>query len=187
MTQFCVVSFGCPWFARLRDFYDLVAARLAEPCGKHVPRALLNSMVFAKQASEIQHNQRLSKDPGIRNFLRKVETSGGWKTGRVVKKAQPFSVVMILALEDLVLREAAAPYTRFYAWVKLLKLWAALRWSDVQGVPNDLLRLRQDGCWRARSPRSKTSGQGKRVEVMFFYVAKEASCCAPLVSEPDGS
>ena len=87
MTEFCLVSFGRSWFTKPRDFYDLVATHLAEPCGKHVPRALLNSVVFAEQAAEIREDLRLSKDQGIRNFLREVEASGGWKTGKVVKKA----------------------------------------------------------------------------------------------------
>ena len=69
-------------------------------------------MVFAEQASEIPEEYRLSKNPGIRNFLREVESASGWKTGKVVKKAQPYSVVMILALEDLVMRSSAPAYTR---------------------------------------------------------------------------
>ena len=109
MTQYCRVSYGRGWFSKPREFFDLIAARLAEPCGRHVPRCLLNSVVFAEQAAEIREEHRLSKEPGIRNFLREVEASGGWKSGKVVKKAQPFSVVMILSLEDLVMRTAAAP------------------------------------------------------------------------------
>jgi len=159
MSQFCMVSFGRGWFLEPMDFYDLVAARLSEPCSKHVPRGLLNSMVFAEQASEIPEEHRLSKNPGIRNFLREVESASGWKTGKVVKKAQPYSVVMILALEDLVMRSSAPAYTRWYAWIKLLKIWGALRWSDVQGVPNGMLRLRMDRVLEGKITRSKTSGQ----------------------------
>ena len=89
----------------------------------------------------------------------------------MVKKAQPFGVVMILALEDLVMRSAAQAYMRWYAWIKLLKVRAALRWSDLQGIPNDFLHLRHDGVLEGKITRSKA---GKRVEVMYFYVAPEA-------------
>jgi hypothetical protein len=174
MAQFCTVSFGYGWFRQPRDFFDLISSRLAEPCGKHVPRALFNSVIFAEQAAELEEGLRLSKNQGVRNFLKEVESAGGWKTGRVVKKAQPFGVVMILALEDLVMRSAAQAYMRWYAWIKLLKVWAALRWSDLQGIPNDFLHLRHDGVLEGKITRSKTSGQGKRVEVMYFYVAPEA-------------
>ena len=85
-----MVSFGRGWLHEPTDFFDLVAARLAEPCGKHVPLGLLNSMVFAEQASEIPESHRLSNNPGIRNFLWEVETSGNCRTRKVVNKAQPF-------------------------------------------------------------------------------------------------
>eukprot|EP00435_Cladocopium_sp_Y103_P065945 s1179_g28.t1 len=165
MSQFCMVSFGCGWFRRPMDFYDLIGSRLAEPCGKHVPRCLLNSLIFAEQAAEVPEEFRLSKNSGIRNFLKEVESAGGWKTGKITRKAQPYSMVLLLSLEDAVMRTDLPPYSRWYAWVKLLKVWSALRWSDVQGIPNEFLKLRADGVLEGRITRSKTSGQGKKVEV----------------------
>ena len=61
MAQFCTVSFGYGWFRQPRDFFDLISSRLAEPCGKHVPRALFNSVIFAEQAAELEEGLRLSK------------------------------------------------------------------------------------------------------------------------------
>ena len=92
--------------------------------------------------AELAEEARLSKDGGDSELLERGEAAGGWK------KAQPFTVVMLLALED----------------GKLLKVWAALRWSDAQGVPNELLRLRPDSVLEGRITRSKTSGQGKKVK-----------------------
>ena len=44
----------------------------------------------------------------------------------------------------------------------------------MQGVPNGMLRLRQDGVLEGKITRSKTSGHSKRIEVMVFFEAKEA-------------
>ena len=111
--------------------------------------------------------------PG-RNFLREIESSPGWRTGKVTKKASPFPLMIALALEDLVMREQEASYARWYAWLKLLKLWAALRWDDVQGIPNYALVMRADEVLAGKITRSKTSGVGKKVEVVNFYITREA-------------
>lgn len=53
VSRFCVASYGRRWLQDRKDFFDLVATRLSEPCGKHVPRALLTSIGFMEQASEV--------------------------------------------------------------------------------------------------------------------------------------
>ena len=157
-----------------RFVYDLVAARLSEPCGRHVPRALLTSIGFIEQAAEVEEGIRLSRNAGVRNFLREVESSTGWKTGRITKKASPYPLMVVLALEDIVMRKEEKSYARWYAWLKLVKLWAALRWDDVQGVPNPALVMRTDGTMVGKITRSKATGVGKKVEVMNFYISQES-------------
>ena len=170
MTRFCMSSFGYSWFKQARDYYDLVAGRLSEPCGRHVPRALLNSIAFAEQAAEVPEDQRLSKNAGVRNFLREMECSRSWLQGRITKKAPPFPLAVVIALEDVVMRKEEKAFVRFFAWIKLLKLWASFRWDDVQGVPNHLLRLRADGVLEGQLVRSKTTGAGKKVEILNFFI-----------------
>ena len=174
MNRFCLGSFGSGWFSGPRDFYDLVAGRLAEPCGRHVPRALLTSIGFAEQAAEVPEDRRLSRDAGVRNFLKEVETAGGWRTGKVAKKASPFPLLLALSLEDFVIREEESSYPRWMAWVKLLKIWAAFRWDDLQGIPNHTLVMRVDGVLEGKLMRTKTSGVGKKVEVQHFFIGPDA-------------
>ena len=170
ISRFCIASYDRRWIKEPQDFFDLVAARLSEPCGRHVPRALLTSIGFIEQAAEVVEELRISRNPGVRNFLREIECSAGWQTGRITKKASPFPLMVALSLEDLVMRKEEKNYVRWYAWVKLVKLWAALRWDDVQGIPNPDLVMRTYGTLAGRITRSKTSGLGKKVEVMNFYV-----------------
>ena len=179
ISRFCIASYNRRWMTEPRDFYDLVASRLSEPCGRHVPRALLTSIGFIEQAAEVDEGARLSRNPGVRNFLREVESSAGWKTGRITKKASPYPLMVVLALEDTVMRKEEKSYARWYAWLKLVKLWAALRWDDVQGVPNPALVMRTDGTLVGKITRSKTTGVGKKVEVMNFYISGQAYFLQP--------
>ena len=174
MHQFCLASFGAPWFTCPQDLYDLLVARLSEPCARYLPRSLVNTIGFAEKAAEIPEADRLSRHPGVQNFLREIESSRGWRTGKVVRKAQPFMVMLVLSLEQMVMSPNEARYPRWYAWIKLVKLWGALRWSDLQGVPHEGIELRKDGSLIGRILRSKTSGQGRRVEVVHFFVDSKA-------------
>ena len=72
------------------------------------------------------------------------------------------------------MRKEEKSYARWFAWLKLVKLWAALRWDDVQGVPNPALIMRTDGTMVGKITRSKTTGIGKKVEVMNFYISGQA-------------
>ena len=38
-------------------------------------------------------------------------------------------------------------YARFYAWVRLLKHWASLRWDDTAGLAPDQLEERRRGLY----------------------------------------
>ena len=94
--------------------------------------------------------------------------------GPIAKKAEPFPIMLALSLEDMVVCERDCLYTRWYAWVKLLKLWAAFRWDDLQGIHASDLHLRSDGVLEGKIRRSKTSGVGKKVEVMVFFIGTDA-------------
>ena len=53
---------------------------------------------------------------------------------------EPLTKVVLLArLEELVMDEMYTVGWRIWAWIKLVKVWASLRWSDVQAMlPREL-------------------------------------------------
>ena len=52
----------------------------------------------------------------------------------LTKRAPRFPVVLQARLEELVMDEMYAAGWRIWAWIKLVKVWASLRWSDVQAI-----------------------------------------------------
>ena len=116
----------------------------------------------------------------LRSFpiLRRCATSDevsrhpSWSDG--VKRrtsANCLVVRIVLGWEEMVMKEDEKQYVRVYSWFKLVKLWAALRWDDTMGIPPDCLELVKDKGIKGKIVRSKTSGEGRRVEMQEFYVA----------------
>eukprot|EP00973_Karenia_brevis_P062711 8719634-Karenia_brevis.AAC.1 len=64
-------------------------------------------------------------------------------------------------MELAVLDHHLPRYVRFFIWIKLVRLWAALRSDDVQGTLPSLLKLFPSGL-TGYLDGSKTSGPGKK-------------------------
>ena len=62
---------------------------------------------------------------------------------------------------ELVLDKEEIACLRIWAWIKLVKSWALLRWSDIQAIKPEELRL-EEGRLSTILRRTKTS------EVSFF-------------------
>jgi hypothetical protein len=64
-------------------------------------------------------------------------------------------------------------YAKAIAWVKLLKIWTAMRSDDTRGLIPHGMRLSARGL-EAYIERTKTTGIGKRAEVKFIWVSHQA-------------
>ena len=62
---------------------------------------------------------------------------------------------------------------RVYAWAKLVKAWASLRWSDLQAIRPGELRL-VEGRLVTTLCRTKTSGPNRRIKEMPLCVSDAA-------------
>ena len=65
-------------------------------------------------------------------------------------------------------------YKRVFCWFKLLKLWGALRAHDAEGVPPATLTWELGIGLQGDIMRSKTTGAGRRVEVVQFHISAHA-------------
>jgi hypothetical protein len=80
---------------------------------------------------------------------------------------------MIVAMELVVVDSSWPLYKRVFVWVKLLRVWGGLRFDDSLHIaPADLV-LRKGGL-EARITSTKTTGPGKRVEVLYAFVSNDA-------------
>ena len=90
------------------------------------------------------------------------------------KRAPPLSTAMVVALEIFVCEEGNPTYLRGMAWVVLLCVWACMRVDDLAGLDPKRLSLSSRGL-KGYLVRTKTTGPGKNVKEVPFYVARRIS------------
>ena len=84
-----------------------------------------------------------------------------------------FSIAMVLSLELMVMGSGPC-YRRAMAWLRLVKVWAGLRGGDVQGIDPFRLVLNAQQM-KGFLVVTKTTGPGKRVLEVPFFVHRQAS------------
>ena len=81
---------------------------------------------------------------------------------------------VVRAWEVGVLDVTLQSFKRVFCWYKLIKLWGALRSHDSQGVLPSTMEFDPLAGLQGEIMRAKTTGVGRRVEVVQFYVAADA-------------
>ena len=67
---------------------------------------------------------------------------------------------------------------RIWAWIKLVKVWASLRWSDIQAIlPQELCLI--EGRLTTILRRTKTSGPNRQVKELPVCVSERAYFAKP--------
>ena len=72
---------------------------------------------------------------------------------------------------------------RIWAWIKLVKVWATLRWSDVQAILPQELRL-IEGRLSTILRRTKASGPNRQVKELPVCVSEKAYFAKPTGLRP---
>ena len=91
----------------------------------------------------------------------------------LIKRAPLYPVIVLVAIERVVLDNSEPTGLRVYAWAKLVKVWASLRWSDLQAIRPGELKL-VEGRLVTTLRRTKTSGPNRRSKEMPLCVSEAA-------------
>lgn len=95
------------------------------------------------------------------------------KDGPPPRRAPRYPVVMLEAMENIVLKTDAVLGLRMVAWMKLVKVWGALRFDDLQKIkPEGLSML--SGRMTTTLRITKTSGPGKRMQELPVCISEHA-------------
>ena len=174
------------------DLVDYLLTRRDEPCGRSVPETIVKAVAWFEKVAE------------FRNDTRATESRMVWATkGKIVEalsegapltqKAPRYPTWILVKIERLVLDDGEVAGLRIFAWAKLFKSWASLRWSDIQAIKPSELRL-EEGRLFTILRRTKTSGPNRRIkelpvcvsEVAFYEDARWISVGFNLLKENAG-
>ena len=159
------------------DLVEYLFTRFEEPCGATVPPLIVKAVVWLERVADIDPRERIGDSQvvcSVRDYL--VEMLS--KEKPPTQRAPRYPVVMMEAFEHVVEDESQRIGFRLVAWVKLVKLWATLRWDDVQKITPKELKF-YGGRMTTILRTTKTSGPSKRVQELPVCVSEHAFVSNP--------
>ena len=153
-------------------FCEYLFCRFDEPCGASVPNFICKAVAWFEKIAGIRESEMVATS-------RVVIQVRDYVTGKLAAEAPPirraprYPSVAIESLEAMVVDNEFPVGLRVVAWVKLLKIWAALRYDDVQKIhPSHLQLMGRRMTTTLRI--TKTSGPGKRIQEMPVCISEYA-------------
>ena len=144
------------------------------PCGPSVPKTIVRALGFFEELGGVKDSEQLAKNVSLLSTVRdlRVELVSN-KPPRVKRKAPQLPLAVIAALEVAVVNADLPTFQRLLDWSKLVRHWGCLRWSDLLFAPPELAKWTLDGLTLTLT-RTKTTGPGKKVEIMYAYISSGA-------------
>jgi hypothetical protein len=168
LTVTALVTIGGWWSSDFCVALDYLAARVAEPCGRAVPWDFLKSLMVVESIGEFP--VKLSQDQVLIAEVN-AATLALSSDAPPRRQAPDFCLTIIIALELAVVDSGRDLFGRYYAGCKLIKVAAAMRWNDTEGIRwGSWMRLKTG--LQATITRSKTTGPGKKVDSMAIHISE---------------
>ena len=172
-ARFWQFTFGVSWPTHPYHMAAYLENRAAEPCGRTVPMSIFKTFMFMEHSAEVSRSSMLHSHPSVKNALEEITLELENVTKADTKQALHMPVRLVAAMEELVTNDWAPRFVRGCAWVKLIKVWGAMRHSDTTGLKYDTMALESYGL-SADLVRTKTTGPGKKVKLVKVFVSKAA-------------
>lgn len=140
--------------------------------GASIPSAVSRSVAWFQQMAGVPEGHRLESNQAVdlvvKVLVKKLETKA-----QPIKRAPRWMTMMIGPMEEMVVWREQPKGRRIAAWMKLVKMWAALRFSDAANMQVKTPKY-YDGKMTADLHKAKTTGAGKRVQELPVYVGEDA-------------
>ena len=160
-------------FPEVRDLLDYLEARAAEPCGKTVLQSAVEAVNFLETVGSVPAELRISHATLVVAAVEELSSRLGSRRHPDRRQANYLPVELLVAFERAVVCEERPAYTRLYAWLRLIKYWASLRFDDLRWVDASKNTL-EEGGMRLYLERTKVTGPGKRVGTLVAFVCRDA-------------
>ena len=144
VAQWLESTYGKPWPANASEFAEYIEAIVQEPCARSAPEAAYKTLMFMEYAGEVDEGDFIHRSSGVRNALEEAQLRLASVEIKPSRKALLLPLAVIIAMEEMVVDDDAMPFSRAYAWYRLVKVWAGLRFDDTRGTPNRSMELRDN-------------------------------------------
>ena len=171
-------ALGTPWLSSSGDLCTYLADRADEPCARSVFGTVRAAVAFFEGAAGFPPEVRFAHSEDVTAIVKELQLEVSKNKGRPHKRAKQILVSMVCAWEEIVMQEDIPIFPRAYAWLKLTGVWASLRSDDILGIDPLSIKLDEAGL-TMKLLRTKTSGPGKKDEVLTAYVSAGAYLVHP--------
>ena len=160
------------WPTETSDIFDFLAERQREvPLGTF-PRAFRAALRWFEARSGLDEERKLGNKDIVKRLLDKAVPDGAEALGEV-RKAPRFPIALVVSLEQAVMAgvtgDGIAKTKAIVAWMRLVKLFGAMRSDDLQRVHPDSVTFGDAGMVM-KLLRTKTSGPGKRTRELMAFI-----------------
>ena len=131
---------GITWLQGPGRVLDYRHPQWSEPCGPAVPESVAKGLAWLAKLAD-GTGARLSDERGGSKEEADV-TATGLSHGRESRRPAPrFPSAIIVAMERFVVDRGKPDYLRGVAWLRLVKIWAALRHDEYNWLTPELLTM----------------------------------------------
>jgi len=160
------------WPEDVGDYIDYIHMLVDEPCGASVPEAFLMAARFIEMKSGLAESEKFSSAPLVKAVVQRAAEKLRGPEGPT-RRAPRIPAVVIEALEGLVMDFSAGKYVRGVAWLRLVKVWAAMRFSCHNYLSPSRLSL-HEGELYGTLKKTKTTGPSRRVRELPIHICRNA-------------
>ena len=151
---------------------DYLYMREEEGMGASIPLAVSRAVGWFESIGGFDEDERIGAHPMVNHVVREL-TRKLEERAPPIKRAPRWPAAFFLAMERIVASGSHPKGRRIGAWMKLVKAWASLRFSDAANLRCGMLRF-YDGKLCGMLLKTKTTGAGKRVRELPVFVGPDA-------------
>ena len=160
----------------LSDLIDYLWYHTQEGANKSLVQSIAAALSVIEDIGMVPASERFSQNSlwlrTCKSYIAEFE-----EFGSQVRVAPPLTVAMLVSLEMEICDESQSLYARALCWIILVAVWACMRVSDLEGIDIRRMRLVDAGLTGVLT-RTKTTGPGKRVQEVQFFVKRNVSLTA---------
>ena len=172
MRSYMLMAYGITFPNSAIQLMDYLMDRSEEPCGVTVPMSILSTVKFFEEIGGRQE-MKLHDQPILKHLCDELRVELATDRPKKLRKAHMIHWVFLALWELEIANKEVPEWKKILCWTQLVQTWGALRTSDTASTPPRRMTLDADGL-SAVVTASKTTGKGKKIHEINFYVSAGA-------------
>jgi hypothetical protein len=178
LKKYFLGTVGVPFPGSATQLMDYLLDRSEEPCGPTVPASILSTVRFFEEIGGVDSARKLSANHLVLNLVSELRIELAADNPQTLRKANQLPWVIVAIWEIDIASQGTPDWKKILIWAELVQVWGAFRVNDSLNAPPKLMSLELNGLVGTITS-SKTTGKGKKIHDIKFFVSKGAFLVNP--------